>query len=78
MLTFSNDDLKATLKQKYPNSAQEISTIDFYPFSQLEKSVQDDVKFLKDHPLVLEETVITGWVYEVETGKVGGDFVSKK
>ncbi|KAH9912250.1 carbonic anhydrase [Epithele typhae] len=32
--------------------------------------VESDVKFLQEHPLVLPETKVTGWVYEVETGKI--------
>ncbi|KAH8120466.1 carbonic anhydrase [Phellopilus nigrolimitatus] len=70
MLTFKDEDLKTTLKGKYPTAAEEVDTINFYSFSQLEKSVHDDVKYLKEHPLVLHDGTITGWVYEVETGKV--------
>lgn len=70
MLTFKNEDLKNSLKEKYPTASKEIDSIDFLPFSNLEQSVRDDVNFLKQHPLVLDETTITGWVYEVESGKV--------
>ena len=70
MLTFTDADLKSSLKQKYPEADPEINKLDFYPFSQLEESIKNDVAYLKSHPLVLEETKITGWVYEVETGKV--------
>lgn len=70
MLTFTNESLKDSLKQKYPSSSQEIDSINFLSFGNLEQSVRDDVDFLTKHPLVLDETTITGWVYEVETGKV--------
>ena len=70
MLTFTNESLKDSLKQKYPSSSQEIDSINFLSFGNLEQSVKDDVDFLTKHPLVLDETTITGWVYEVETGKV--------
>jgi len=70
MLTFTDADLKSTLKQQYPSSEDEINKFDFYPFPQLEQSVKDDIALLKSHPLILKETKITGWVYEVETGKV--------
>ncbi|KAJ3486152.1 hypothetical protein NLI96_g4432 [Meripilus lineatus] len=47
-----------------------VDDIQFLEFSNLEQSVRDDVQFLKESPLVLPETVISGWVYEVETGKI--------
>jgi carbonic anhydrase len=43
--------------------------LDFLPFPQLEAAVADDVEFLKRSKLVSEAVVISGWVYEVETGK---------
>ena len=70
MLTFTNDVIRDKLKAEYPHASSEIDSIDFGPFPQLEESVKSDVQFLKDHPLVLKESKITGWVYEVETGKV--------
>ena len=70
MLSFTNEHLRSQLSEKYPNAVQEVDSIDFLPFDDLEKSVIDDVQFLKDHPLVLDESTISGWVYEVETGKV--------
>ncbi|EJD04213.1 carbonic anhydrase [Fomitiporia mediterranea MF3/22] len=70
MLTFKNEDLRNSLKEKYPSVTKEIESIDFFPFPQLERSVKDDIEFLKQHPLVLDETTITGWIYDVKTGKV--------
>lgn len=45
------------------------STYDFQPFSDLEQAVKDDVEWLKSHSALVGKTV-SGWVYEVETGKV--------
>ncbi|CCA68022.1 hypothetical protein PIIN_01889 [Serendipita indica DSM 11827] len=70
MLTFTTPQLQEKLKTAYPHAANEAESIDFLPFPNLEQSVKDDVAYLKNHPLVLKETTITGWVYEVETGKV--------
>ncbi len=70
MLLFTNDILRGKLKTEYPESAAAIDAIDFGPFPELESAVKADVEFLKTHPLVLEGTVITGWIYAVETGKV--------
>lgn len=43
--------------------------IDFLPFPDLEQAVRDDVKFLQGSKLVPDSVTISGWVYEVETGK---------
>lgn len=38
----------------------------------LEEAVREDVKFLKESPLITERSkeFISGWVYDVETGRV--------
>jgi carbonic anhydrase len=43
--------------------------LDFLPFPELERAVVEDVEFLRTSKLVAESVVISGWVYEVETGK---------
>lgn len=73
MPTFSSNYLRSIVKKAHPgdaNVASEVDAIDFLEFSELESSIKNDVKFLQESPLVLKETKITGWVYEVETGKV--------
>jgi carbonic anhydrase len=53
------------------NAADELKSrgIDFLPFSDLEKAVEEDIKYLKATKLVPDSVTISGWVYEVETGK---------
>jgi len=73
MLTFSTNDLRGIVKKADPGNAivaSQVDAIDFLEFGHLEDAVKSDVKFLQDSPLVLNETKITGWVYEVETGKI--------
>jgi carbonic anhydrase len=71
MLTFTTPQLQGVLKERYPEANQAaIDAIDFYPFSHLEQSVKDDVAYLKGHALVKKDSVISGWVYDVKTGKV--------
>jgi carbonic anhydrase len=70
MLTFTTPQLQDKLLAEHPQHADIIKSIDFLPFPDLEQSVKDDVKFLKDHPLVIKETKVTGWIYDVHTGKV--------
>lgn len=43
--------------------------VDFLPFSDLEQAVKKDVKFLQDTQLVPDNVALSGWIYEVETGK---------
>jgi carbonic anhydrase len=43
---------------------------DFLPFSKLEEAVSDDVEFLRQSKLIPDDVVISGWVRELETGKV--------
>ena len=49
MLTFTNRDLHAKVKQDLDADS---SNIDFLPFSDLEESVREDVAFLLSSPLI--------------------------
>ncbi|KIM40759.1 hypothetical protein M413DRAFT_446145 [Hebeloma cylindrosporum] len=73
MLTFTNEHLRDKVKSEAPGNevvAKAVDSIDFLPFPQLEESVKADVKFLKENPLLLEGTTVTGWTYDVTTGKI--------
>ena len=71
MLTFKNEDAHAVVeKQLGAAGQQELSGLDFLPFPDLEKAVEDDVKYLKASKAIPESITVSGWVYEVETGKV--------
>jgi carbonic anhydrase len=65
MLTFTNRDLHAKVKQELGADA---SGIDFLPFSDLEESVREDVAFLLASPLLSADVIIRGFVYDVRTG----------
>ena len=72
MLTFQNSDAAAIVEKNLgPEAGKELKerNLDFLPFPQLEKAVEDDVELLKKSKLVADDVVISGWVYEVETGK---------
>jgi carbonic anhydrase len=69
MLTFRTSELRELVKSSEA-SAPEIDHIDFHEFGDVEGAVRADVQWLHENKLILPETVITGWVYEVETGKV--------
>jgi carbonic anhydrase len=67
MLTFTNRDLHAKVKQDLGADAGDI---DFLPFSDVEESVREDVAFLLSSPLIPGTTVIRGFVYDVRTGRL--------
>jgi len=71
MLTFSNEDARGIVaKNLGPAAAAELAALDFLPFPDLEQAVRDDVAFLTKSAAVPADVAISGWVYEVETGKV--------
>ena len=67
MLTFSNADLRTKLKQELKADADHI---DFLPFKDLEQSVRDDVATLKASPLIPDNVDISGFIYDVKSGKL--------
>lgn len=66
MLTFSDAELRQKVRKDIDGNADHIA---FLPFSDLEQSVTDDVKLLRAEPLVLD-VPITGYTYDVKTGKI--------
>jgi carbonic anhydrase len=67
MLTFTNEDLQSKLQQDLGADA---SHVDFLPFSDLEQSVRDDVKRIKESSFVPKDIPVRGFVYDVKTGKL--------
>ncbi|KAJ5624135.1 hypothetical protein N7510_000444 [Penicillium lagena] len=66
MLTFTDEVIRDKIRS---DLNQNVDHIAFLPFKNLEQSVLDDIKILKDDKLVLD-VPITGYVYQVETGKI--------
>ncbi|KAJ5190580.1 uncharacterized protein N7498_009565 [Penicillium cinerascens] len=66
MLTFTDEVIRDKIRA---DLHQNVDHIAFLPFGDLRQSVLDDVKLLKESPLVLD-VPITGYLYEVETGKI--------
>ena len=67
MLTFTNEDLRAKVRSDLGADA---GHIDFLPFDDLERSVRDDVAFLRDSPLIPQDVLVRGFVYDVRTGRM--------
>lgn len=69
MLTFSNEDLHAKLRDE---TGADASDIDFLPFSDLEEGVREDVGRIRSSPFVDDGIPVTGFVYDVRTGRLTG------
>jgi carbonic anhydrase len=63
MLTFTNDDLHERL-------GPESESVDFLPFADLEERVRESVRTIRESPLLPDSFGATGFVYEVETGRL--------
>ncbi|KAG8529853.1 uncharacterized protein KY384_005334 [Bacidia gigantensis] len=71
MLTFDNTAAHGVVeKQLGKEAASELAGLDFQPFPDLEQGVKDDVEFLNSSKAIPDSVTISGWVYEVESGKV--------
>jgi carbonic anhydrase len=49
---------------------KELEGMDFLPISDLKEAVSKDVAFLKGNKLILKEVEISGWVMDIDTGKL--------
>lgn len=68
MVTFTNADALKIVAQNQGAGVLS-STFDFQPFPDVEQGVRDDIEWLKNNGAVVNDTKLSGWVYEVETGK---------
>jgi carbonic anhydrase len=67
MQRFTNPDLHAKVKQ---DLGADSSGIDFLPFSDVQESVREDVAFLLSSPLIPDDVLIRGFVYDVRSGRL--------
>ena len=74
MMTFKNEDAVGIVKKNLGGEAVwELGAFlngDFMPFRDLERAIQEDVAFLKGSKLIPGSIKISGWIYDVEIGKV--------
>ncbi|KAJ7066434.1 carbonic anhydrase [Mycena amicta] len=73
MTKFTTPQIQELVKQASPGRAdvaEAVERIDFHHITDLEGAVRSDVQFLKDSPMIKANTEISGWMYDVETGKV--------
>ncbi len=66
MLTFTD----AQLRQKLRETVGQETDTEFLPFSNVEQSVRDDVAALRTNRLLLPGLPISGFVYDVKSGRL--------
>jgi len=67
MLTFTNEDVWGRLEAQTDPGVREI---DFMPFSDVEDSLREDVQTIRESPYLPNDAEVTGWVYDVRTGRL--------
>jgi carbonic anhydrase len=67
MLTFNNEDVWSKLETESGSSARDI---DFMPFTDVEDSARQDVRTIRSNPFLPDDAEVTGWVYDVRTGRL--------
>ena len=71
MLTFDNEAAHKVVGEKLGDDGRkELAGLDFLPFPDLEEGVRDDVALLRASKAIPDKVTVSGWVYEVETGRV--------
>ena len=65
--TFQNEEFQEHLKTEL---GVDVSGQDFLPFQDVEESVREDMQLLRECPLIPDDVVISGAVYDVDTGSM--------
>ena len=65
--TFNNEDFQEHLKCEL---GVDVSGQDFLPFQDIDESVREDMKLLRECPLFPDDVIISGAVYDVDTGSM--------
>ncbi|MFI3886442.1 beta-class carbonic anhydrase [Streptococcus parauberis] len=65
--TFTNESFTAHLHKEL---GVDVSGQDFLPFENVEDSVREDMAILRKSPLIPEDVVINGAVYDVDSGRM--------
>ena len=65
--TFQNKDFQEHLKREL---GVDVSDQDFLPFQDIDESVREDMRLLQESPLIPDDVVISGAVYDVDTGSM--------
>lgn len=69
MLTFKDNELAERLAKKYGHP-EEATRLKYHSFANLEENVKTQVSKIKNHPLIPKDIRVSGFIYEVENGKL--------
>jgi carbonic anhydrase len=67
MLSFTDDALRERIREE---KGADVGDHDYLTFSDLDQSVRDDVARLRDEKALPDDVTVSGFVYEVETGRL--------
>lgn len=67
MQSFDSGQLREQLRR---DTGADASEIDFLTFTNLEESVRQDVRTIRDSPLIPDEIRVRGYVFDVRTGRL--------
>lgn len=65
--SFTNEAFAAQLER---DLGVDVHDKDFFTVSDVEESVREDIAILRNSPLIPEDVVISGAVYDVDTGRM--------
>lgn len=65
--TFKNEEFAAYLNKEL---GVDVSGQNFLPFTDVAESVREDMKLLRQSPLIPDDVEISGAVYDVDTGRM--------
>lgn len=68
LLGTTDDEVRAACA----DAGLDAGAVEFHAFADLETSVRDDVDRLRTSPLVAPGIVVSGWVFDVQTGALRG------
>lgn len=63
--TFTNEDFAQHIHREL---GVDVTGQDFLPFNDVEESVREDMEILRQSPLIPKDIIISGAVYDVDTG----------
>jgi len=67
MLTFTSQELQKRLTEE---TGADASHIEFLAFANLEESVVEDVRRIRESPFIADDIPVSGFVYDVRTGQL--------
>ncbi|KAL8761656.1 MAG: hypothetical protein Q9184_002240 [Pyrenodesmia sp. 2 TL-2023] len=71
MLGITNDSMNQVVaKNLGPEALAELNGLEWLGFADLDQAVRDDVAFLEASKAIPDYVKVSGWVYDVETGRV--------